>query len=76
MMPHLETLDSVGQGIDESRAKIVETRELLQAVLDRGIDVPEFREAARAESSLGTRRWFPSLRTNHRPSGCPANWTA
>jgi hypothetical protein len=41
----LETLETVDQGIDEARAKIVETRESLQAVLDREIDVPEFRQA-------------------------------
>jgi hypothetical protein len=35
----LETLETVDQ------AKIVETRESLQAVLDREIDVPEFRQA-------------------------------
>jgi hypothetical protein len=45
MTPHLETLESVGQDIDEARAKIVVTRESLQAVLDRDIDVPEFRQA-------------------------------
>ena len=45
MTPHLETLETVGEGIDEARAKIVATRESLQAVLDRDIDVPEFRQA-------------------------------
>jgi hypothetical protein len=43
--PHLETLETVGQGIDDALAKIVATRESLQAVLDREIDVPEFRQA-------------------------------
>ena len=45
MTPHLETLETVGQGIDEARAKNVATRESLQAVLDRDIDVPEFRQS-------------------------------
>ena len=45
MTPQLETIETVGQDIDEARAKIVATRESLQAVLDRGIDVPEFRQS-------------------------------
>jgi hypothetical protein len=45
MTPQLKTLETVGQDIDEARAKIVATRESLQAVLDRGIDVPEFRQS-------------------------------
>jgi hypothetical protein len=45
MTPHTEALEAVGQGIDEARVKIVATRESLQAVLDRDIDVPEFRQA-------------------------------
>jgi hypothetical protein len=40
-----ETLEAVGQGIDEARAWIVATRESLQPVLDRDIVVPEFRQA-------------------------------
>jgi hypothetical protein len=42
---HLETLEAAGEGIDQARARIVETRQGLQAVLDRNIDVPEFRQA-------------------------------
>jgi hypothetical protein len=34
MTPQLETLETVGQRIDETRAKIVATRESLQAALD------------------------------------------
>ena len=45
MTPHLETVETAGEGIDEARAKIVATRESLQAVLGREIDVPEFRQA-------------------------------
>ena len=45
MTPNLETLEFVGQDLDEARAKIVATRESLQAVLDRDIDVPEIRRA-------------------------------
>jgi hypothetical protein len=56
MAPHTETLEAVGQGIDEARAKIAETRESLQAVLDSDIDVPAFRQAiarlGRIESEL------------------------
>ncbi len=45
MTPHLEMLETIGQDLDEARAKIKATRELLQAVLDRDIDVPAFRQA-------------------------------
>jgi len=45
MTPQPETLETVGHGIDEVRAKIVATRESLQSVLDRGIDVPVFRQS-------------------------------
>jgi hypothetical protein len=45
MTRHTETLEAVGQGIDEARARIVATRESLQPVLDRDIVVPEFRQA-------------------------------
>ena len=44
-MNQLETLETVGQSIDEARARFVATRESLQEVLDRGINVPEFRQA-------------------------------
>jgi hypothetical protein len=56
MTRHTETLETVGQGIDEARARIVATRESLQPVLDRDIVVPEFRQAIarleRAEAEL------------------------
>jgi hypothetical protein len=45
MTRHTETLEAVGQGIDEARARIVATRESFQPVLDRDIVVPEFRQA-------------------------------
>lgn len=42
MTPQLETLERVGDGIDEARAKIVATRESLQAALDlQEADIPE-----------------------------------
>ena len=56
MTPHLETLESAGQGIKEARSRIAATRESLQAVLDRDIDLPEFRQAVarldRSEAEL------------------------
>jgi hypothetical protein len=46
MSPHLETLGTVGQGIDEARAKIVATRESLRAALDlQEADIPEISRA-------------------------------
>jgi hypothetical protein len=46
MTPHLETLETDGQGIDEARAKIVVTRESLQAALDlQDADIPEISQA-------------------------------
>jgi hypothetical protein len=46
MTPHLETLETVGQGIDEARAKIVATRESLQSALDlQEADIPEISHA-------------------------------
>ena len=34
MTPHLEVFETVGQGIDDARTKIVATRQALLAVLD------------------------------------------
>jgi hypothetical protein len=46
MTPQLETLETVGEGIDEARAKIVATRESLQAALDlQEADIPEISQA-------------------------------
>lgn len=46
MTPQLETLETVGQGMDEARAKLVATRESLQAALElQEADVPEIRQA-------------------------------
>lgn len=46
MTPQLETLETVGEGIDETRAKIVATRESLQAALDlQEADIPEVSQA-------------------------------
>jgi hypothetical protein len=42
MTPQLET---VGQDLDEAHAKIDAAREAMRAILERGIDVPEFRQA-------------------------------
>ncbi len=46
MTSRLETLETVGEGIDEARAKIVATRESLQAALDlQEADIPEISQA-------------------------------
>ena len=45
MTPQIETLETAGQGLDEARIRIAATLESLQAVLDRDLDVPEFRQA-------------------------------
>jgi hypothetical protein len=46
MTPQLERLETVGEGIDEARAKIVATRESLQAALDiQEADIPEISQA-------------------------------
>jgi hypothetical protein len=46
MHPQQETLETVGQGIDEARAKIVATRESLQAALDlQEADISEISQA-------------------------------
>jgi hypothetical protein len=38
-------LDTVGQDLDEARTKIDAAREAMLAILERGIDVPEFQQA-------------------------------
>ena len=45
MTAQIESLESAGQGIEAARVRIAATRESLQAVLDRDLDVPEFRQA-------------------------------
>jgi chromosome segregation ATPase len=46
MTPHLETLETVSQDLDEARAKIAATRESLQAALDlQESDIPEISQA-------------------------------
>jgi hypothetical protein len=46
MTPHLETLETVSQDLDEARARIVATRESLQAALDlQESDIPEISQA-------------------------------
>jgi hypothetical protein len=46
MTPHLETLEVVGQDLDEARAKIVATRESLQSALElQEADIPEISQA-------------------------------
>ena len=44
--PHLETLESVGNDLGETRGKIVATRESLQATLDlQETDIPQISHA-------------------------------
>jgi tRNA U34 5-carboxymethylaminomethyl modifying GTPase MnmE/TrmE len=46
MTPHLETLETISQDLDEARAKIVATRKSLQAALDfQESDIPEIGQA-------------------------------
>jgi hypothetical protein len=46
MTPQLETLETVGENLDEARAKIVATGESLQAALDlQEADIPEISQA-------------------------------
>jgi hypothetical protein len=46
MTSHLETLETVGEDLDEARAKIVATGESLQAALDlQEADIPEISQA-------------------------------